>query len=124
MTSSTDHPTADAAVSDLSLSADEQRLALLGLVDFEGRWELLEAAARLVVDGETKAALIRERLAPQAGLLSASAAEVSAYELWVARHWFRTQFCRATTVAGPQAGPAQADARTARRRRRTQARTA
>jgi len=111
------------AASDLPLSADERRLALLGLVDFEGRWEVLEAATRLVVDGETKAALICERLAPRAEHLSALVTEVSAYELWLARHWFDTQFCQATAVAGPEEAASQTAAPAGRRGRRTKART-
>ena len=50
----------------LALSPDETRLALLGVVDFEGDWEAMEAATTLVVDGPAKASLIRDRLAPAA----------------------------------------------------------
>lgn len=83
-------------------SADEQRLLLVGLCDFEGRWDIFAAAAGLVVDGATKAALIRERLAPHAAQLPARASEeVAAYQLWIARHWFDVQFCQAEAPAEP-----------------------
>lgn len=84
-----------------ALSADERRLALLGLCDFEGQWDVLEAATRLVVDGEAKAALIR-RLTLQADQLAALAKdEAIAYQLWIARRWFATQFCRDETAPAP-----------------------
>jgi hypothetical protein len=82
------------------LTPDEYRLALLGLVDFEGHWEILEAATALVVDGPAKAALLRARLIPLAdrlpGLLDK---EIDVVRLWTARHWFDTQFCREPTPA-------------------------
>jgi len=84
------------------LSADEQRLLLVGLCDFEGRWDIFAAAASLVVDGATKAALIRDRLAPYAAQLTVLASEeVAAHQLWIARHWFDTQFCQAEASAEP-----------------------
>ena len=79
----------------LALSPDENRLALLGVVDFEGDWEALEAAAALVVDGPAKASLIRERLAPAAAQFTGHfAADVNVFELLAARHWFDTQPCQ------------------------------
>jgi len=79
----------------LALSPDELRLALLGVVDFEGDWEALEAATTLVVDGTAKAALIRERLAPAAAHVTGHfAADVNVLELLAARRWFDTQPCQ------------------------------
>jgi hypothetical protein len=79
----------------LALSPDESRLALLGVVDFEGDWEAFEAATPLVVDGPAKANLIRERLAPVAAQFSDHlAADVNVLELLAARHWFDTQSCQ------------------------------
>jgi hypothetical protein len=89
------------------LSADEQRLLLVGLCDFEGRWDICEAAAGLVVDGAAKAALIRARLQPLTAQFSALAPdEVSAHQLWIARHWFDTQSCQAeSSVETPKKRP-------------------
>jgi hypothetical protein len=79
----------------LALSPDESRLALLGVVDFEGDWEAFEAATSLVVDGPAKASLIRARLAPAAAQFSDRvAADVNVLELLAARHWFDTQPCQ------------------------------
>ena len=79
----------------LALSPDETRLALLGVVDFEGDWEAMEAATTLVVDGPAKASLIRDRLAPAAAQLPGHfAAEVGVLDLLSARHWFDTQPCQ------------------------------
>jgi len=79
----------------LALSPDELRLALLGVVDFEGDWEALEAATTLVVDGTAKAALIQERLAPAAAHVTGHfAADVNVLELLAARRWFDTQPCQ------------------------------
>ena len=47
-----------------TLSLDDHRLALVGLVDFEGRWDILEAAAGQVVDGAAKAERVRQHLLP------------------------------------------------------------
>jgi hypothetical protein len=83
-----------------ALSTDESRLALLGVVDFEGDWEALAAAPPWVVDGPTKANLIRGRLAPAAAeFTSQFAAEVKVLDLLAARHWFATQPCRKGTPA-------------------------
>lgn len=91
----TDSPAPPAEASPV-FSPDEQRLLLVGLCDFEGRWDILEAAANMVVDGAAKAALIRERLLPRAGQLAALVSEdVAPHQLWIARHWFDTQFCQA-----------------------------
>ena len=80
------------------LSPDETRLALLGVVDFEGDWEAMEAATALVVDGPAKASLIRDRLAPAAAQLPGHfAAEVGVLDLLAARHWFDTQPCQSAT---------------------------
>jgi hypothetical protein len=82
----------------LVLSPDESRLALLGVVDFEGDWEAMEAATMLVVDGPAKASLIRDRLAPTAAEFTGHfAAEVNVLDLLAARHWFDTQPCQSTT---------------------------
>lgn len=101
------------------LAPAERRLALLGLCDFEGQWDILEAATRLVVDGEAKAALIRQRLAPLADQLQALVAvDVVPYQLWIARHWFATQLCQAETPpeqANPRSRVRSKTARGARR---------
>ncbi len=76
----------------IELSLPEYRLALLCLVDFEGRWEGLEAATRLVPDGATKATLIRDRLQPHAPRLSAITSRgVDSLEMLAARFWFRQE---------------------------------
>ncbi|MCU0502033.1 MAG: hypothetical protein MUC51_09765 [Anaerolineae bacterium] len=81
-----------------ALTPDETRLALLGVVDFEGDWAALEAATALVVDGPAKASLIRDRLAPMAAQLQGHfAAEVGVLDLLAARHWFDTQPCQSAT---------------------------
>jgi hypothetical protein len=81
-----------------ALTPDETRLALLGVVDFEGDWAALEAATTLVVDGPAKASLIRERLAPAAAQLPGHfAAEVGVLDLLAARQWFATQPCQSAT---------------------------
>jgi hypothetical protein len=81
-----------------ALSPDETRLALLGVVDFEGDWEAMEAATMSVVDGPAKAGLIRDRLALVAAQLEEHfAAEVNVLDLLAARHWFDTQPCRSVT---------------------------
>jgi hypothetical protein len=81
-----------------ALSPDEIRLALLGVVDFEGNWEAMEAATVLVVDGPAKASLTRDRLALVAAQLEEHfAAEVNVLDLLAARHWFDTQPCRSVT---------------------------
>jgi len=81
-----------------ALSLDETRLALLGMVDFEGDWEAMEAATTLVVDGPAKASLIRDRLAPAAaGFTGHFAADVNVLDLLAARHWFDTQPCQSAT---------------------------
>ena len=81
-----------------ALSPDETRLALLGVVDFEGDWEAMEAATTLVVDGPAKASLIRDRLAPAAAQFTDHfAADVNVLDLLAARHWFDTQPCQSTT---------------------------
>jgi hypothetical protein len=82
----------------VALSPDETRLAWLGLVDFEGDWAVLEAATAIVVDGATKAALIREHLRPIAERLpSLLTGEVDSVQMWTARHWFDTQACQPRT---------------------------
>lgn len=83
----------------VALSSDETRLAWLGLVDFEGDWAVLEAATTVVVDGATKAALIRERLLPIAEHLpGAFTGEVDSFQMWTIRHWFDTQACQPRTL--------------------------
>ena len=85
-----------------ALSPDEQRLLLVGLCDFEARWDIFAAAAGLVVDGAAKAALIRARLQPLTAQFPALVPdEVTAHQLWIARHWFDTQFCKAETPTEP-----------------------
>ena len=83
----------------ITLSLDEFWLALLGLVDFEGDWDALRTAAGLVTDGETKAAIISQRLLPVAeylpGLLQRG---VDSFELLTARHWFRHRTCQPVTA--------------------------
>jgi hypothetical protein len=75
------------------LSPEEYRLALLGLADFEGHWETFEAAASMVVDGQAKAAAIRQRLIPIAVHLPClMEEELDVLRLWMARHWFASQF--------------------------------
>jgi|GEM_PF-1467020 hypothetical protein len=74
-----------------TLTLNEYRLALLGLVDFAGEWEALETATTFVVDGARKGALVRERLRPLAAHLDVLLARgVDGLELLAARHWFRT----------------------------------
>ena len=81
-----------------ALSPDETRLALLGVVDFEGDWEAMETATTLVVDGSAKASLIRDRLAPVATEVTGQpAADVNVLDLLAARHWFDTQPCQEAT---------------------------
>ncbi len=76
----------------IELTLPEYRLALLCLVDFDGRWEGLEAATRLVPDGTTKAALIRDRLLPHAPHLAAVTSRgVDSLEMLAARFWFRQE---------------------------------
>jgi len=82
----------------LALSPDEARLALLGVVDFEGDWEAMEAATTFVVDGPAKASLIRDRLALAAAEFTGHfAGDVNVLELLAARHWFDTQPCQKVT---------------------------
>jgi hypothetical protein len=81
------------------LSPDEYRLALLGLVDFEGDWDTLHVATTLVADGEAKATLLREKLAPVADALPAMLADgVDIFQLWTARQWFASQMCQPAPV--------------------------
>ena len=88
-----------------ALSPDETRLALLGVVDFEGDWEAMEAATALVVDGPAKASLIRDRLAPAASQLPGHfAGEVGVLDLLSARHWFDTQPCQSADASETIAG--------------------
>jgi hypothetical protein len=76
----------------LELTLAEYRLALLCLVDFEGRWEGLEAATGFVPDGSGKSSLIRERLRPHAFQLSAITSRgVDSIEMLAARFWFRQE---------------------------------
>jgi hypothetical protein len=82
-------------------SPDETRLGLLGVVDFEGDWEAMEAATMSVVDGPAKASLIRDRLVPIAAQLEDHfAAEINVLDLLAARHWFDTQPSRSMTQPG------------------------
>lgn len=82
----------------MTLSHDEIRLAWLGLVDFEGDWAALETATAVVVDGATKAVLIRERLRPIAEQLPSLLTDtVDSFQMWTARHWFDTQACEPRT---------------------------
>lgn len=104
-----------------ALSADEQRLLLVGLCDFEERWDICEAAAGLVVDGAAKAALIRARLRPLTAQFPALVpAEVNAHQLWIARHWFDTQFCQVGTTAEPPKKRARARLKPSQGTRRAQ----
>jgi hypothetical protein len=74
-----------------TLTLNEYRLALLGLVDFAGDWDALETATTFVVDGAKKAALVRDHLRPQAAHLDVLLARgLDGLELLAARHWFRT----------------------------------
>ncbi len=74
------------------LNPYEYRLALLGLVDFGGAWEVLEQAAGFVVDGPAKAAIVRDRLRPLGSHLPALLARgVDSIELLAARFWFRQE---------------------------------
>jgi hypothetical protein len=76
---------------DLSLTLNEYRLALIGLVDFGGDWSALETAAAFVVDGPPKGLLVRDRLMPNAGQLGGLLSRgVDSLELLAARHWFRS----------------------------------
>jgi hypothetical protein len=76
---------------DIGLSLNEYRLAMIGLVDFDGDWAALQTAAAFVVDGEGKKTLIRERLLPLSAHLQALLARgVDSLELLAARHWFRS----------------------------------
>ena len=89
------------------LSPDEYRLAILGLIDFEGRWDAMQVATTLVVDGETKGALLRERIAPVADLLPALVADgIEVLALWTARHWFANQPCQSTAATRGTGEPA------------------
>ncbi len=121
MTPNTAHPLPTPSNLISLLSADEQRLALLGLYDFEGRWDTLEAATIMVVDGEAKAALVRERLMPLADQLPALVADdVAAHQLWIARHWFDTQFCQAAATTEQPERRARAKSKAEDRTRRAQ----
>jgi hypothetical protein len=73
----------------VTLSPDEYRLALLGLIDFEGAWEGLETATIFVPDGQAKLALIRQRVRLLADDLTPLGEHVDALTLLAARHWFR-----------------------------------
>jgi len=74
----------------LPLTLNEFRLALLGLVDFEGDWEAMQEATRFVVDGTGKRALIEKRLLPVATALpSLLSRGIDSLEVLAARHWFR-----------------------------------
>ncbi len=74
-----------------TLTLNEYRLAMLGLVDFAGEWEALELATTFVASGAEKGALVRERLRPLAVYLDVLLARgVDGLELLAARHWFRT----------------------------------
>jgi hypothetical protein len=84
----------------IALTLDDYRLALLGRVDFEDNWAALEAAAKLVVDGDTKGAIIREHLLPIAGHLTAIGQTVDSMEMLAARHWFRDLPCQASPIPG------------------------
>ena len=85
------------------LTLDAYRLALIGVVDFEGNWRAMEAAAGLVVDGPAKAALLKEQLAPIADQLSVlTDRDVEVLALLAARHWFRNGTCRRTAGVSPQ----------------------
>lgn len=118
-------PSESAADPFAGLAVAEQRLALLGLCDFEGQWDILEAATRLVVDGDAKAALIRRRLLPMADQLPALVAgEVTAHQLWVARYWFDTQMCHVETLAERPARRSRGRSKTARGARRAKERNA
>lgn len=77
----------------VSLTADERRLALLWLVDFERSWDALELATTFVVDGPAKLALIQDRLGPLGDMLAPLAQRVDALEMLVVRHWFRNGRC-------------------------------
>ena len=93
----------------ITLTLDEFWLALLGLVDFEGDWEALQTAAGLVTDGETKAALISDRILPVAEYLTALLQRgVDAFELLTARHWFRHRACQ-TVSPPPIKAPGRSD---------------
>ncbi len=75
----------------LTLSLNEYRLALIGLVDYDGQWPSLELATGFVVDGAAKADLLHGRLLPNASRLDALLARgVDGLELLAARQWFRT----------------------------------
>ena len=80
------------------LSADEYRLALLWLVDFEQAWEGIEAATAFVPDGEAKLALVRTRLRLLAGPLAELGTRLDPLSLLIARHWFRNGVCVATNL--------------------------
>jgi hypothetical protein len=82
------------------LTADEYRLALLGLVDFEGAWDALELAATFVVDGAAKQALVRDRLRPLADALSPLALQVDPLAMLAARYWFRQGEIAGSVVVG------------------------
>ncbi len=74
----------------LELTLDEYRLALLGLIDFEGNFDALLLASSMVKDGEGKARIVRERLAPIAVYLPALLARgIDSIELLSIRYWFR-----------------------------------
>jgi hypothetical protein len=73
------------------LTLNEYRLALIGLVDFEGDWAALATAATLVADAEAKSALVHHHLMPVAEHLSALLErDVDGLELLAVRHWFRS----------------------------------
>jgi hypothetical protein len=74
------------------LNLYEYRLALLGLVDFAGAWDVLEQAASFVVDGPAKAMIVRDHLRPLGSHLPALLARgVDSVELLAARFWFRQE---------------------------------
>jgi len=74
---------------EIALTADQVRLALVCLVDFEGAWDAVETATLLVEDGKAKAQLLYE-LRPMAHLLPALLDRgLDSLELISARYWFR-----------------------------------
>jgi hypothetical protein len=91
----------------IGLSQEEARLALLGLVDFEGCWDSLRAATAFIADGAAKDAVIRSRLLPLTDYLPALLdGGIDSLEMLAARYWFRSGPCtEIVRLAGAESEP-------------------
>lgn len=73
----------------VALSPAEQRLALLGLVDYEAAWDGLIRATDFVADGAAKRKIIENRILSLADALTSLTERLDSLDLLAARHWFR-----------------------------------